>query len=133
MCNIENLKNMSKYLNQFADKVEHGMRFSEKMPRVIAGDDKEYTSSLSDFFGNVIDTYVKNDELFMKVNGWKRGSDDDKEIRIYRFTFKQIVIYEENQYTISELRDNTKGNMCKSSMNHIEILIKGGRRFYIYS
>lgn len=133
MYNIEQLKNVSDYLNQFTNKGEHGMRFDEKIPLVIAGDDREHTSSTVDFHGNIVNTYVKNNELFIEVNGWKREK-ENREIRKYRFTFKHIGIYEDSyQYTISELRDRTNGNRCKVRSNHIEILIKGGRRFYIYS
>lgn len=132
MYNIEKLKNVSDYLNQFTNKGEYGMRFDERIPKIIAGDNREHTSS-TDFHGNIVDTYVKNDELFIEVNGWKREK-ENKEIRKYRFTFKHIGIYEDSyQYTISELRDRTSGNMCKVRSNHIEILIKGGRRFDIYS
>lgn len=129
--NVEQLKNISEYLNQYTTNNQDGLRFEERIPRVIAGSDEEYTGSTC-FYGYIVETTVLNKELRIKVKGWDKNIEHSDEIREYSFTYDKKGIYEQYQYTISELRDNSKGNRCESDNHQFEILIKGGRAFNIY-
>ena len=127
---LEKFKKISKFLNQFTKGGKEGLRFNERMPVFIAGSNKVSIGSTC-FFGYIIETYVLNEELYIKVDG-ENKSDYNNEIREYRFTLDTKGIYEQNQYTILELRDNFNGNNCMFEINKFEILSIEQRLFSIY-